>query len=138
MLLSAGLLACGGDEPQMQQSDAGNHCNPTFGGVDTCYCTTGTAGVRYCRGIVGQATWSACSCNEPYMPPMCMPNDHVSCECPDGTVSYQVCRAYNTLDPCMCSGHMDSGVPDASSQLDSGHGGTMDSSVDASDIDATS
>lgn len=111
------LAACGDDDNAVTETDAGTHCNPLVGGASSCYCGTGTQGIRYCRaqptGSEGQ--WSECMCNEPNQPFMCTEGSLLSCMCPDGTPSQRTCRAANTVDACMCAGHMgmDSGVDDA-------------------------
>lgn len=107
-------VACGDDDGGMgNEFDGGLQCNPTLGGVGSCYCVTGTQGVRYCSAAT--ETWGACMCNEPHQPDPCTEGENVSCTCPDGSLSFQLCRAANTRDPCMCTSHMimDSGTDDA-------------------------
>lgn len=114
LLLLLVAMACGDDdgfaEPQI---DAGLFCDRPAA-IDDCYCSTGTLGLRYCNGVAMQ--WGACMCNEPMPQPPCTEGSLLSCACPDGTMSTQLCRASNTRDPCMCMGHllMDAGDEDAS------------------------
>lgn len=106
------LSACG-DDDAATESDAGLHCSPLVGGASSCYCPTGTQGIRYCRADTEQ--WGVCMCIEQPPPFMCAEGSLLSCVCPDRTPSQRMCRAANTVDACMCIGHMgiDSGLHDA-------------------------
>lgn len=123
MWLSA--VACGDDAAASNTPDAGQPCST--GAIGPCYCDTGTSGVRYCQAST--TTWGMCLCNELEPLPQCNPGDLVDCLCPDRTPSKRMCRASNTLDPCMCEGHM---PIDASTELDSGNvdGSVLDSGND--------
>jgi hypothetical protein len=117
------FVACGGDDgPSAVEADAGTYCNPATGGIGTCYCMpSGTAGVKRCNASTEQ--WGACMCNEPPPPVVCPPGARQQCTCPDGVLSERICRAANTVDPCMCDGHLlDSGMSDASES----DGGSLD------------
>lgn len=133
------MVACDDDDGMRgNEADGGLSCNPALGGVGNCTCITGTPGVHYCSQV--SETWGACMCNEPHPPDTCTEGEHISCECPDGTLSYLICRASNTRDPCMCTSHMimDSGTDDAG-EVDSGplDSGRMDGAFfDGSDNDA--
>jgi hypothetical protein len=39
------------------------------------------------------------------LPVPCVVGKTVSCPCPDGTTSTQVCNSFARYDPCMCQGH---------------------------------
>jgi hypothetical protein len=55
------------------------------------------------------------------LPVPCMVGKTVSCRCPDGTQSTQVCNQLARFDPCMCQGH--GGAGQASAAGRSGAGG---------------